>query len=292
MLPSPRASRFAAAASLVVVLGGCGRKRDIPPTPIAAPPSETTASASARSVAIREAAAPSTAPSSLEFARPENPAARSRIHGPCADCRASLPGGTDARPLLVLLHGDNETAEGVFEDWAAAAEARGIAVLAPACPRDEGCTERSWWKWNGNPSYLLEQVRALADAQWLDADRLWIFGWSGGASYIGYRTQEIERTFAAVVIHGGGIRPADPACAEPHASVYFLVGDANPLHSLAVQLRDYYVRCNHDVTWTLLKGADHQAERRALPAKRAMILDWLMTKRKRRQEAIAPDAGD
>jgi poly(3-hydroxybutyrate) depolymerase len=205
---------------------------------------------------------------------------RSRFRGPCVDCRASVPGGTDPRPLLVLLHGDNETAASLFEVWVASAEARGIAVLALACPNAEGCAAKSWWKWNGDPAYLMDQVQALARSQWIDSDRLWIVGWSGGASYIGYRTQEIERSFAAIVLHGGGIPPADSRCATPRANIYFLVGDANPLHRLAVELRDYYVGCDHEVTWTLLKGADHQSERRALPSKETAILDWLESQRR------------
>jgi hypothetical protein len=96
------------------------------------------------------------------------------------------------------------------------------------------------------PQYAIASPRGRA-SQRIDPDRLWIVGWSGGASYIGHRTQEIERSFA--VIHGGGIRPAYADCTSPRASVYFLVGDANPLHNLAVQLRDYYVGCDHDVTW-------------------------------------------
>jgi poly(3-hydroxybutyrate) depolymerase len=190
-----------------------------------------------------------------------------------------LPGGVDPSPLVVLLHGDAESARTLFDAWAPAAEARGFAVLAPMCPREAGCDSRSWWRWNGSPSWLLDQVGALSDRRALDPERMWIIGWSGGASYVGFRTQEFERSFAAIVVHGGGMPPARAGCSSSPASVYFLVGDANPLHALAVQLRDYYEDCHHAVTWTLLHGADHRGEWRALASHRDAILDWLATKR-------------
>jgi predicted esterase len=180
----------------------------------------------------------------------------------------------------VLLHGDGETAAGMLEAWGPAAAARGILVFAPTCPLSEGCTSQSWWKWNGEPSWLLRQIDALAETRAIDRERMWIGGWSGGGTYIGWNTQELERTFAALVIHGGGVRPKRSACADPKAGVYFLGGDQNPLHSLTEPLHDYYVRCAHeDLTWTVLKGVDHQGERRALATRIGGILDWLETKR-------------
>jgi predicted esterase len=212
------------------------------------------------------------------WARADGGAPRRRP-GPCADCVASLPDGSDPRPLLVLLHGDGETASSMFEAWQASAAARRVAVLALACPAAEGCGSRSWWRWNGEPEWLVRQVSAFAELRAIDRERMWIVGWSGGASYIGFRTQEIERSFAAIVLHGGGVPPARGICPTTSAPIYFLVGDANPLHSLAVRLRDHYETCKNDLTWMLLKGADHEGERRALPAHREAILDWLATKR-------------
>jgi hypothetical protein len=167
----------------------------------------------------------------------------------------------------------------MFDAWAPAAEARGFAVLAPMCPREAGCTSQSWWRWNGSPSWLLEQIGALSERRPLDPERMWIVGWSGGASYVGFRTQEFERSFAAIVVHGGGMPPVWGGCSSSPASVYFLVGDANPLHALAVRLRDYYADCHHDITWKLLHGSDHRGEWRALASHVDAILDWVATKR-------------
>jgi predicted esterase len=190
-----------------------------------------------------------------------------------------LPADTDPRPLLVLLHGDGETAASMLDAWGPAAAARGIVVFAPACPRQEGCTSQSWWKWDGEPSWLVRQIDALAATRAIDRERMWIAGWSGGSTYIGWNTQELERTFAALVIHGGGVRPREASCSATKASIYFLGGDRNPLHYLTEPLHDYYVRCGHDdVTWTVLPGIDHDGERRALASRLGAILDWLETK--------------
>jgi poly(3-hydroxybutyrate) depolymerase len=141
------------------------------------------------------------------------------VRGPCTDCLSSLPAGTDPAPLLVLLHGDGETAGSMFDAWEPVAARRGVAVLAPACPKSEGCAAQSWWKWDGDPVWLEQQADALDALRSIDRERTWIVGWSGGGSYIGWRTREIERSFAAIVIHGGGCRRrARDARAGPRAS--------------------------------------------------------------------------
>jgi poly(3-hydroxybutyrate) depolymerase len=66
---------------------------------------------------------------------------------PCPGCFASLPSSDSPAPLLVLLHGDFESASAIYAKWRTLAEAGGIAVFAPACPESEGC-RRSWWRWN------------------------------------------------------------------------------------------------------------------------------------------------
>jgi predicted esterase len=200
-----------------------------------------------------------------------------------------LPPGSDPSPLLVLLHGDGETASAMAAAWGAGAKKRGIAMAALQCPKSEGCSAQSWWKWNGDPAWLLDQTRAIAELRPIDTDRMWLVGWSGGGSYIGYRTQELEGSFAALVVHGGGMPPAIATCPDVRAPVYFLVGDGNPLHQLAVRLRQHYDGCGNEVVWTLLPGGSHEDERRALPRYREAILDWLSTKRLARP--VAAEAG-
>jgi poly(3-hydroxybutyrate) depolymerase len=180
----------------------------------------------------------------------------------------------DDTPLLVVLHGDGERAAVAAKRWQAAAKKRGWKLLALQCPRTEHCKD-SWWKWNGDPQWLRDQVAAVTG---VDATRIYAAGWSGGATYLGMRAAAWSDTFAAVVIHGGGMAPAQDTCPARALPAYFLVGDKNPLHHLAVALHEFFARCTNDVVWDLVKGADHAKEHRALDPKKALaILDWLGT---------------
>ncbi len=204
------------------------------------------------------------------------------VDAPCAGCRVTLPDdvGQAKTPLLVVLHGDfGAGATAQQAAWEKAALAHGVGVLALQCPVALGC-KGSWWQWNGDPAWLGAQVDALAKTHPIDRDRVWIAGWSGGASYLGLRAPELAPMFAAVVYHGGGIPWPGQGCEGKRLPSYFLVGDGNPLHGLAVRLRDEHLACHDDVTWKLVPGADHDREWKALATNAGTILDWLLTKKR------------
>ena len=195
---------------------------------------------------------------------------------PCARCTLDLPAMRDgALPLVVVLHGDRETAGHAASRWRAAVTKRGWALLALQCPIDRGCKD-SFWQWDGEPSWVVDQVAAVAKSIAIDPARIYLVGWSGGATYIGRRTQAWQAMFAALVIHGGGHEPYDDACPQRALPAYFLVGDKNPLHPLMKDLRSYFDRCKQEAVWDLVSGGDHDREDRALDAKKAQsILEWL-----------------
>ncbi len=173
-----------------------------------------------------------------------------------------------------MLHGDRERAASAAARWRGAAKLRGWAVLALQCPADQGCKD-SWWKWNGEPAWIVEQVAAVTHAAAIDPARIYLAGWSGGATYIGMHAPVWTTMFAALVFHGGGHTPATecPVVALP---AYFLVGDRNPLHALMKDLRSWFDECHEDIVWDLVRGGDHDKEERALDRKKAVvILDWL-----------------
>jgi poly(3-hydroxybutyrate) depolymerase len=202
---------------------------------------------------------------------------------PCAGCKASSPVGSEPTPLLVVLHGDwGQGPAGLLSAWERHAALRGVALLAPQCPADLGC-KGSWWQWNGDPSWVTAQVDAFAQKRAIDRERTWIAGWSGGASYMGLRATELQRSFAALVYHGGGIPPRAPcpSADAKRAPVYFLVGTANPLHHLAVSLRDHHRQCGDSTVWNALAGAEHTAEWRMLETRGGDVLDWLLRLRRR-----------
>ena len=213
----------------------------------------------------------------------------------CRGCVLESAGGTTPAPLVVLLHGDNESASARAAMWLKPLKARGFAMLSVACPKDRGCPD-SFWRWDGDPRWLFAQVEAAARRIAIDRSRIFLIGWSGGASYMGFRADAWSPLFAALVFHGGGMAPPLDAAGRPlHCDsapppALFLVGDKNPLHHLALALRKSLLACHHDVTWRLLAGADHDGERAALrhPETVTALLDWLAVHR--RNAAAAPVA--
>jgi predicted esterase len=210
---------------------------------------------------------------------------------PCAGCTLDVYGDPKApMPLLVVLHGDRERASTAAARWRAAAKQRGWALLSLQCPASERCGA-SWWQWNGDPQWVRDRVAQVAAQVSIDRARTYVAGWSGGATYLGLRAPAWHDTFAAVVIHGGGMAPREeaPACPARALPAYFLVGNGNPLHELARDLRDYFTRCKQDVTWDLIPGADHAKEALALDGKRALaILDWLAARSRADDHSDSP----
>jgi poly(3-hydroxybutyrate) depolymerase len=192
----------------------------------------------------------------------------------CDGCTALLPDSGRVVPLLVVLHGNHESASDAARRWRTVANKRGWGVLALQCPRERGCDDEGrWYRWAGHPSWIFEQLEHVKRA---DRERLVLVGWSGGASYIGMMAPAWQSRFDAIVFHGGGQPPRDDDAGCPSLPAYFLVGDKNPAHPAAVRLRDYWSKCGARMHWDLIEGADHAAEDRALDESKAhAILDWI-----------------
>lgn len=166
--------------------------------------------------------------------------------------------------LLLVLHGDGQTAAAMQAPWSKPAAAHGVSLVLAKCPA------ASCWQWNGDPKWLDDMVDAVARERTVDARRVWLAGWSGGASYLGLHAFALQR-FAAVSFDGGGLAPSGTCRPIPS---YFLVGDQNPYHQYAVELRDALGACGSEVVWDLRKGAGHPAEWSALLKSSDAILTW------------------
>jgi dienelactone hydrolase len=190
---------------------------------------------------------------------------------PCAKCVLEVPSGDAKKPMLVVLHGDREHASDAAARWRAAAKASGWVLLALEVPEGD-----SWWQWEaGDPSWVIARAEKVISDAHVDREHVYLAGWSGGATFIGAHVQAWEATFAGVVIHGGGRGPDTAACVK-HLPAFFLVGNRNPKHELAVNLRGYFEHCKQEVVWDLLEHAAHDEERKALTVKKATeILRWL-----------------
>jgi poly(3-hydroxybutyrate) depolymerase len=201
----------------------------------------------------------------------------SLVESPCRRCTLDVPlDATDPAPLVVVLHGDNDSARERAMKWRPAIEQRGWALLSLECPRELGCPEGSWYKWDHDASWVLEQVRDVIATYPIDPSRVYLVGWSGGATFIGQHLPAWSSVFAATVIHGGGVQPRSQECPDRPFPAYFLVGDANPAHGGMKRLRAYFEDCGQEVRWDLLRGANHEREDTALtPQKANEILSWL-----------------
>ena len=197
---------------------------------------------------------------------------------PCENCTLDAPTvATRPLPLLVVLHGNNETASVAAARWKDVAIERGFVVLGLHCPRTEGCEDGKWYRWESTPGWIKQQVNEVVHAMPIDRTRIFAAGWSGGATALGMHAQRLDRMFAAVVFHGGGQPPlGTDECPAQQMPAYFLVGDQNPAHPAAQRLRAYYLRCAQELTWDLLPGANHAREDKALDREKASrIIDWL-----------------
>lgn len=201
---------------------------------------------------------------------------------PCRGCTLDVAAAArDPVPLVVVLHGDTDNGRERAAKWREAVLRRGWALLSLDCPERLGCTGGSWYKWRHDPGWVREQVREVVDRMRIDTSRIYLVGWSGGATFIGKHLQEWPELFAAIVIHGGGVPPRSDDCPDRPFPAYFLVGDENPGHGAARRLREHFEDCDQDVRWDLLPGANHAKEDAALtPAKADQILRWLESHRR------------
>jgi len=210
--------------------------------------------------------------------------AKRRLGFPCAGCVLDPPPAGSAAPLVVVLHGDagagSPDVHGAADVFAKEAALRGIAVFAPRCPADKGCAAGSWWQWeSGDPTKWLEaQVQAIETTYAIDPERISLAGWSGGASYPGRWAGALGGRYAAVAHLGGGMPPRDKGCPRCSLPALFVVGDANPLHHLAVGLKERYLACGADVRWDMHAKVGHAGEWSAVhaPGAAATMLDWLL----------------
>lgn len=190
---------------------------------------------------------------------------------PCKGCL--LEARTTKSPLLIVLHGDGQNAAAMAPAWTKPAAAHKVSLLLAECPKDLGCKD-SFWKWNGDPKWLDGLADAVSKDYPVDADRVWLAGWSGGGTYLGLRAFDLSNRFAAMTIDGGGMAPST-ACPKRTLPTYFLVGDQNPYHQYAIDLRDAVTRCKGEIVWDLRKGQGHPGEWTALVKDGDKILTWL-----------------
>lgn len=195
----------------------------------------------------------------------------------CPGCTLDAPSGGDAIPMLIVLRDERDAALHTVDRWRVPALINGWAVLTLA-------------GWEGSePGWITAQVWASAKLFPIDLARVYLIGSSSGADYIARHVQTLSETFAAIVITGGGGRPATDDCPAQILPVYFLVDAGDPG---ARDLRGYLERCKQPVVWSVIRALPHGASNarsgirpggaEMLPHEREIdqktvrsVLDWL-----------------
>lgn len=202
---------------------------------------------------------------------------------PCEGCTLDVPESKKPMPLLVVLHGDHETAAAATARWKVAALARGWAVLGIQCPEKlKACRMGQWYMFNPKPRWIEDFVATVEKQHSIDPDRIYLAGWSGGSTYIGMHAHEWKK-FAAVVFHGGGRKPPTSRCPD-NLGAYFLMASSNYFLKYTKMLSTYWKDCKQERVWDFLTDVrNHEAEGRALDeAKAKEILDWLAPRARKR----------
>jgi pimeloyl-ACP methyl ester carboxylesterase len=214
---------------------------------------------------------------------------------PCSGCILELPANYQpARPaaLLVLLHGDEGAPGEIAGMVGPVALRRNVIVFAPQCPTELGCRlangaggfTNSWWGWlqysgSYSDTWLGRQIAAVEATYRVDRRSTYLFGWSGGADYMGWYALQHSADFAAAAFVAGGV-PYHPACPSTRLAGYFLLGAADPRYQTGQPLavRSILARCGSPTKVVVLPGADHAGTMLALSTEgyAARILDWLL----------------
>jgi poly(3-hydroxybutyrate) depolymerase len=218
-----------------------------------------------------------------------------RAGWPCAGCIVELPAGYHpGRPtaLLVLLHGDEGAPGEIADTMGPVALQRNVIVFAPQCPVELGCRfangtagfTSSWWGWlqfskTYDDAWLGRQIDSVESKYAIDRRSVYLFGWSGGADYMGWYALQHSAMFAAAAFVAGGV-PYHPACPSSHLAGYFLLGAADPRYQSGQPLtvRSILARCGSATKVVVLPGADHAGTMLDLSTDgyAAKVLDWLL----------------
>ncbi|NUO48524.1 MAG: hypothetical protein HOV80_06675 [Polyangiaceae bacterium] len=202
---------------------------------------------------------------------------------PCDGCLLEVPSElASPAPLVVALHGDEGSPAKVAGLWAPIARELGFVLLAPRCPKSEGC-DGSWWRWDHSAAWIVKQAEAVGLRVEIDPGRRFLTGWSGGASYASLHITELSPAFAAFSLAGGGIATestpclagAGGACAPTHV----LAGELNPHFFMTERTKEALERCGHTVEFLRLAATDHAGEWRAYTREARTIARWLLERK-------------
>ncbi len=184
--------------------------------------------------------------------------------------RYSVPSGyapSKAMPVLLALHGDEGTSDYIYSVFRGLQNDTGGAfiLIAPKAPFGGG----SWYKATSSHYTFINNVISWTLSKYnIDQDRLWITGWSGGATFLGYYAPKRQDILAAVIYHmgAGGVGSYSPPPASCKVPARFVIGSNDFLYKLASSHYSLLKGQGHQVDWIELKGVGHSFQKSTLPA--------------------------
>ncbi|NUO48638.1 MAG: hypothetical protein HOV80_07260 [Polyangiaceae bacterium] len=202
---------------------------------------------------------------------------------PCDGCLLEVPSElASPAPLVVALHGDEGSPAKVAGLWAPIARELGFVLLAPRCPKSEGC-DGSWWRWDHSAAWVIKQAEAAGVRVEIDPARRYLTGWSGGASYASLHIAELSPAFAAFSLAGGGIATESTPCLAGAggacAPARVLAGELNPHFFMSERTKEALEKCGHTVEFVRLAATDHAGEWRAYTRDARKIAKWMLARK-------------
>jgi poly(3-hydroxybutyrate) depolymerase len=109
----------------------------------------------------------------------------------------------------------------------------------------------------------------------IDRKRVYLTGWTGGASFMARYGAERADRFAALSFVSGGARPqsACPGCKIP---VQVMVGTNDTSTAGVRATRDYFRQCGHTVDYRQVRGRRGDLSGFLRRGGSLLIVDWLL----------------
>lgn len=144
----------------------------------------------------------------------------------------ATPQATGAHPLVVALHGLNQTTDGFLQATGLlrAALAAGVGVLAPETPDRSWNDGRFGAAGRDDDAFISSVVDELVAHGVVDPDRIALAGFSNGAGMSVELLDKHPRRFAGALLVGGEVLAA-PGTPRPHLPVATVMvhGDRDPI---------------------------------------------------------------
>lgn len=161
-------------------------------------------------------------------------------------------------PLLVLLHGSGRNGLSLADKWKDLAEQEGFVLLAP-----DSAESAHWSVPDDGPAFLHHLVEAIRARHPINAQKIYLFGHSGGAIFALTMSLYESQYFAATAVHAGSLYPDTFLLidlAKRKVPIHIQVGTNDPLFPLASvrATRDALNQKEFAVQLIEIPGHDHR----------------------------------